>query len=156
MIFLKWSEITNTLKNCVSGENSPVQVYGDMEEPNREEFIENIPREVATEHIQTRKCSIDAIDMCEPCCLTYCRENGIHRYTKVFTHDVMKQRDIDERYAVEKCAKCQIGLMAIFGWRNCPACHCERCNALPSGTGRCAACERCQLTYCLTIRTCRN
>lgn len=123
-------------------------------EPNREPVIP-FPREVATEHIQVKKCSIDASDMCEPCCIAYCRENDLQRYQRVFIHDVMNLQDAAAKYENEKCERCQIGLMGIFGWRNCPACRCEQCRALPMGVGRCVTCMRTQLTYCLTIRDCR-
>lgn len=102
--------------------------------------IVNIPREVDTEHVQVRKSVIDGFNMCDPCCIVYCREHRIAYYERMVKHEVLSYGDAIDLYAVEKCAVCSIGLMSIFGWRNCPSCRCQQCSQMPTGMGRCALC----------------
>lgn len=119
--------------------------------PNSPEFnIIRIPREVETEHVMVNKFFVDGKMLCYHCCWEYCQENGKEYCDSFFLHCVVRIDEANEMYRFENCDNCSIGMLRMFGRRNCPTCHCDACSRSPEG--RCGQCENNHLTFVSSTR----
>lgn len=121
--------------------------------PNSPEYLQvRIPHEVATEHLITKKFYVDDQMLCFVCCKDVCREKGKEYYTSVTIHEVATIDKANQLYRFENCNICSIGLLRMFGRRNCRLCRCDACDRLPDR--RCDECENNHLGYrcCSRIR----
>lgn len=114
--------------------------------PNSPEYLQvRIPHEVATEHIMVKKFYVDAQMLCYVCCKDFCRQKGKEYCTSVTIHEVTTIDRANEMYRFENCDICSIGLMRMFGRRNCRVCRCDACDRLPDR--RCNKCEDSHLGF---------
>lgn len=119
--------------------------------PNSPEFeVINRPREVETEHVIVCKLYVDGKFFCRGCCMNYCHENGREFYESIYVHKIVRIDLANEMYRFENCGICSIGLMQIFGRRNCPVCRCVACNNMIEE--RCDACNNNHLQTYITTR----
>lgn len=123
-----------------------------QEEPNEFEelpVIIRVTREVKTEHSVIRKFSIDNKFFCYICCMRYCHRNGKQYYNKYFVHEIFTIEEAKNVYNTQKCENCHIGLMGIFGRRDCPNCKCNACDEM--NFDRCEDCDAHCLEYSMTV-----